>query len=258
MDAPGTDGPVLFARYAYPPNQRGFCGPADHGALLEYGSAQVVDPGLEQLARQFSGAWPYLAFIAQATGAGGPLSRAVVEAYWLGTPLADTVDMAAFGNSVEDRFRPRTGSTWTFLAESIPAGARPNHSFHVFEVYPWVGLLGDDRGVDPLHILDRCRIRWGRVVGGLGDQVVVRYQPLTWDGAALGLGPPETETVTRAAGGVGFVDELAVGDWVSLHWGWVCDRLTPEQLGCLRRSTARQLQITNRKAGHPGPAMTLA
>src|SRR5688572_10653564 len=57
-------GPTLFARYAYPPNERGSCGPPQSRTVFEYGVAAVVDPGLEQLARQFSGAWPYLEFIA--------------------------------------------------------------------------------------------------------------------------------------------------------------------------------------------------
>lgn len=259
-EEPGSspaDGPTLFARYAYAPNERGYCGPADHRALLDYGATRTVDPGLEQLARGFAGAWPYLAFIAQATGLGDPLARRVVEGYWLGTSTLDGIDMQVFGRALEDRFRPVTGSSWTFLAEAIPAGAVPHHSFHVFEVYPWTGLLASYRGGHPLHVLDRCRIRWGQVVSSHGDQVVVRYQPLTWDGAALGLGPPETETATRAVGGVGFVDDLLPGEWVSLHWGWVCDRLTSTQLASLRRSTGRQLEITNRKAGHPGVAMTL-
>ena len=30
-----TAGPVVFARYAYPPNALGYCGPADSGALLK-------------------------------------------------------------------------------------------------------------------------------------------------------------------------------------------------------------------------------
>jgi hypothetical protein len=44
---------------------------------------------------------------------------------------------------------------------------------------------------------------------------------------------------------------------VALHWDWVCDRLTPGQLATLRGSTRHQLAITNRKVGHPGPAMVL-
>jgi hypothetical protein len=30
-----TAGPLLFARYAFPPNERGLCGPDDHAALRE-------------------------------------------------------------------------------------------------------------------------------------------------------------------------------------------------------------------------------
>ena len=57
MDASGLR---LFARYAYPPNLRGFCGPDDHQALLEYGTSGVVDPGLAELAKAFIGPMPYL------------------------------------------------------------------------------------------------------------------------------------------------------------------------------------------------------
>lgn len=37
-------GPTLFARYAYPPNERGSCGPPQHRTLFEYGAAAEVDP----------------------------------------------------------------------------------------------------------------------------------------------------------------------------------------------------------------------
>ena len=46
-----TAGPILFARYAYPPNALGYCGPADSGALLEYAAGPVSDAGLAALAR---------------------------------------------------------------------------------------------------------------------------------------------------------------------------------------------------------------
>ena len=251
-------GPLLFSRYAYPPNELGYCGPTDHRALLEYGSAGIVDRGLVQLARGFAGAWPYLELIAQATGINDPLDRRVVEAYWVGNPLLDRIDMASFGNSLMDRFRRRAGSAWGYLAEAIPVGAVPHHSFHVFGVYPWVGLLGDDRKVDhPLRVLDRCRIRWGRVVAAEGDEVVVRSRPLTWGGRRLTLGPPRLETGTCGVAGVGFVADLQPGDWVSLHWHWVCDRLTQRQLAALRHYTLRQLAITNHQVAHPGPAAAL-
>ena len=244
-------GAILFARYAYPPNELGYCGLPDAGALLQYGAEQRIDRGLVELAHGFAGAWPYLELIAGATGIRSPLDRRVVEAYWLGTELLDGIDMVAFGNSLADRFRRRAGRGWTALAETVPVGARPNHAFHVFGVYPWVGLLRSGRAETPLEHLDRCRIRWGQVVSSEGDEVTVLSRPLTYDGRDLGLGDQRLETARRARDGVGFLDPFRPGEWVSLHWGWVCDRLSRRQLAQLRRSTLRQLQVTN-GVEHPG------
>lgn len=246
----------LFARYAYPPNERGYCGPEDHLALLEYRTLGVVDSGLAGLASSFTGPWPYLELMAQKTGAGGPFSHRVVEAYWVGNDLLDQVDTADFGNTVEARFRPRTGRKWPGMAEAIPGGV-PHHSFHVFVTYPWVGLLTESHRGEPLQILDQCRIRWGRVEAVEGESAVVTSEPLTWDGKRLELGVPRIETVTVALGGLGFTQPLQRGDWVSMHWGWICDRLDARQLGHLKRFSARQLKMTNDDLAHPGPAMVI-
>ncbi len=253
-----SSGALLFARYAYPPNELGYCGPGDHRALLEYGAAQVVDPGLTERARGFGGAWPYLQLIAHATGISDPLDHRVVEAYWVGNALLDRVDMALLGKSLTDRFRPQAGRRFDQLAEGVPAGAVPHHSFHVFGVYPWVGLLGGGAGDQPLHVLQSCRIRWGQILSLTGDQVVVVSRPLVWNGRSLQLGEPTPETATRAVDGLAFLSELAIGDWVSLHWGWVCDRLSAGQLAALQRYTKRQLVITNERVAHSGPAAVLA
>jgi hypothetical protein len=240
-----TSGPLLFARYAYPPNALGYCGPEDHVALLEYGSAGVTDEGLVQLARGFEGAWPYLEVIAAANRIADPLDPRVVEAYWVGNPLLDRVDLREFGPFLEERFRDRAGRDWEAIAQSIPAGAVPHHSFHVFQVYPWVGLMRAGWSEHPLHVIDRCRIRWGRVVSVAGELVTVRSRPLAWDGSVLGFGPLALEQISASFDGKGFVRGLRSGEWVSLHWDWVCDRLTPTQLRALRRFTLRHLRMAN-------------
>jgi hypothetical protein len=239
-------GAQLFIRYAYPPNALGYCGPADSAALFQYGATGTVDHGLVQLARAFEGAWPYLQLIAGATGIGDPLDRRVVEAYWVGNNLLPAVGLAATAESMEERFRPRTGRQFTHLLDGVLAGGVPHHSFHVFCVYPWVGLLSDGRKAShALGVLDRCRIRWGRVDRVTGDQVTVTSRPLTWDGRALAFGEPRPEVALRAEGGLGYLADLQPGDWVSLHWDWVCDRLSPRQFRQLRGYTLRQLEITN-------------
>jgi hypothetical protein len=251
-----VSGPVLFARYAYPPNERGSCGPPQYRTLYEYAASAVTDPEIGELARRFAGAWPYLEFIAGVSRIADPLDHRVVEAYWIGNELLDRIDMAAFGNELMDRFRRQTGPRWSHLEETIPAGAVPHHSFHVFDVYPWVGLLGHGRG-EPLEVLQSCRIRWGQVVSVDGDDVVVRSRPLTYEHGRLGLGPHRLEQVTGGLDGIALAGTLAPGDWVGMHWGWVCDRLSGRQLHNLRRFTLKHLEITNERVAHSGPATVI-
>lgn len=253
-----TRGLQLFARYAYPPNELGYCGPADHASLLEYTSTGTVDRGLGELARGFQGPWPYLTLIAGAAGIDDPFDERVVDAYWIGNDLLQRVSTSAFGRTVERYFRPLTGERYAMLAEAVPAGAVAHHSFHVLGVYPWIDLLRGGRTEEPLEQMDRCRIRWGRVAALRGDEVEVRSRLLEFDGTALSLGEEQPETVTRATGGRSLVDELTVGDWVSMHWHWVCERLDERRLAALRRYTARQLDITNRRVPHSGPGMVMA
>jgi Family of unknown function (DUF6390) len=239
-----TAGPLLFARYAFPPNELGYCGPADYAALRGYGAAAVTDPGLVQLAKGFAGAWPYLQVIAAANHIADPLDARVVEAYWVGNSLLTSVRMRDFGDFLDKSFRARAGRGWGPIAAAVPAGAVPHHSFHVFCVYPWTGLLREGRAEPSLHVLDRCRISWGQVITAPDSgTALVRQRPLTWDGRMLGFGLAAPRLVTT-----GFVRSLRPGDWVSLHWDCVCDRLTPVQLRALRQFTTRHLNLANNVA----------
>ncbi|HET8657728.1 MAG TPA: DUF6390 family protein [Micromonosporaceae bacterium] len=250
-------GALLFARYAYPPNALGYCGPDDPAALLGYATAGVSDGGLAALARRFAGAWPYLALIAAANGRADPLDRAVVEAYWLGNRLLDRVPAGLFATHLRDRFGDRAGRGWADLAQLAVLGARPHHNFHVFGVYPWVGLLRAGPVDEPMRVLDSCRIRWGtilRIHSGLAE---VRCQPLCWDGRRLFLGAPVTQLATLATAGGALAPAVAVGDTVSLHWDWVCDVLDDRGMRSLRAYTASQLRLVNDALRRPVAAAVL-
>jgi len=250
---PDPSGPLMFIRYAYPPNSLGYCGPADFAAFREYAVAGVVDQGLVQLAQAFAGAWPYLELIAAGCGIPDPLDRRVVEAYWVGNRLLDKIPLSDIGDSMQARFRHRVGADFSSLAEGVLAGGVPHHSFAVFCVYPWTGLLGDDRKAKhALTVLDRCRIRWGRVTAVQDDQAVVECRQLCWDGRLLTLGEPVTETARLALDGSAIAHGIGPGDWVSLHWDWICERLTDRQARALRGFTMRHLDLVNYRVEHPG------
>jgi hypothetical protein len=238
-------GPVLFARYAYPPNELGYCGPGDSRALLEYADAETCDGGLTDLARRFEGAWPYLTLIAAAAGIADPLARSVVEAYWIGNPLLERVPPASLAAHVEQRFRPQLRASADDVAALAAAGGRAHHNFHVFAVYPWVGMLRAGHTVDPLHVLNSCRIRWGRVQSVDGDEALIVSRPLQWTGRELVLGPARPEPARLRLDGYGLASGVRPGLWVSAHWDWVCDVLDDRQVAVLAGYTAGQLAQVN-------------
>lgn len=246
-------GEVLFARYAYPPNALGYCGTGDGREWLQIadGAVPITEPITEPIAeraRSFDGAWPYLEFLAAVGGGPDPLGEAVTRAYWVGTDLLDRVDPAAFAAFARRAFGDQRGADWSCLAPADP-NPLPHHSFHVFVVYPWVGVLRRTGSPRALEVLDRCRIRWGRVESVDGDLARVRTRPLTWDGSVIGIGEPVAETVRWADRGRSLLPRVDVGDVVSLHWEWVCDVLTPQERAVLTELTHRQLEITNRSRG---------
>ena len=250
-------GPLLFARYAYPPNALGYCGPDDSRALIGHVTAAECGPDVVALARQFAGAWPYLQLIAASADRADPLDAAVVEAYWLGNRLLRAVDPAVFAAHLVDRFEARAGRGLTDLTTLARLGAVAHHNFHVFAVYPWVGMLRAGRADEPLHVLDACRIRWGRVCAVAAGVVEVASQPLTWDGSELRLGPIRPEHALCATEQGWLAPTVRPGDIVSLHWDWVCDVLTPAQVASLRAVTAHTLRMTNDALARPVASVVL-
>jgi hypothetical protein len=188
----------------------------------------------------FDGAWPYLELIGTSLDR-DPLESEVVEAYWLGTPLLEKIDLLTLGNSMEDRFRARAGLDWEKVSDALNSGGRPSHAFHVFCIYPWVGLLRSGVVTQSLQVLDRCRVRWGTVVGRAGERLLVESQPLTWDGRSLALAPDQVESALPPVDD----DPIVPGDLVALHWDYVCQRLTPGQHRNLMRDHSRHLSMVN-------------
>ena len=238
-DITGIRGAEMFARYACAPNQLGYCGPHDTGLLMGASRDEI-----ERAARQFTGAWPYLQVLSLLTGISDPLDHRVVDSYWLGGGIGAALDPHSVTTELLDIIAPQAGQYWSHLTDDLVDEAAPDHCFHVFGVYPWSRLLGTGADEHPLSVLDNCRISWGTVVSTDGTTAVVSAPRLRWDRLALSLSAPEDRSAEAASRG-----DIAVriGDLVALHWGQVCDRLTPEQVARLKDSTARQLEATNRR-----------
>lgn len=237
-----TRGLVRFIRYAFMPNHLGYCGGAGDQLLLEQAVAGQVDRATLPLLARFSGAVPYLRVIAGANGLAEPFDERVVEAYWLGNSLLERVEAADLYRTLEERFgRQLTGRVRQQVLDKPPQGAKPHHLFHVLDVYRHLEVA--EVG---MAAMESCRVSWGQVTRIEGPSLTVSRQPLELAGTRLALGPPRPEPVLRSLSGRGFVDQVRVGDWVSLHWGWVCEVLDHRRLSSLRRWTAHHLDLANR------------
>ena len=241
-------GALLFARYAYPPNALGYCGPAGAELMLSPNATEEI----ERRARRFEGAWAYLQVIAECSEITDPLDERAVEAYWVGNDLLDRVDPARLVARLSDLFHGQIGGTW----REASARARPHHSFQVFEVYPWAERLTPDRELPgnrvAAQVLDRCRIRTGRVLEVRGEHALVESQGLGWDGRFLTRSDRREEWATWSVGGSSLLEGLSPGDAVALHWDWICDVLTDKQVR--RVEAAEDAQLASLGLGSTGRA----
>jgi hypothetical protein len=227
----------LFARYAFPPNELGYCGPADAGVLLRGDNAADVAAS----ARAFDGAWPYLNAISDAVNGHDPLDEDVVRSYWVGGPMLEEVDPLA----LQSRLRAAFAGQVTGLLADLPDGhALAHHSFHVFVVYPWVRFLDRDP-TTPLKVMQDCRVRWGTVQAVDDDWAVVTTQPLTYTDRILALGESTDERLRWRKDGTSLAPRPTVGQTVSAHWDWVCGALTDEEATALAAATQTTVDMVN-------------
>ncbi len=223
------------------PNHLGYCGGNDQEVLFEHATAGQPDARLAPLLAKFSGAVPYLRTIAAANGIRDPFDPRVVEAYWLGNDLLQRVEAADLYRSLEERFgRQLTGKAREQVLRKPPQGARPCHLFHVLDVYRHL----ESREIG-MAAMESCRISWGRVREVDGPALLVDRRPLVEVEGKLALGEQRAERVLRSLSGRGFADDVAVGDWVSIHWGWTCEVLDARRLANLERYSAAHLALAN-------------
>lgn len=116
--------------------------------------------------------------------------------------------LIAGANGVSVPIDPRVAEA-SWLTTSLEMGAKLHHNSHVFDIYRRAGLMRDGHATVALDRMDGCRTGWGRVV--------------ELEGA----------------------EDIEPGNTVSIHWDWICERLSAEKLRCLSANTRRAISNTN-------------
>ncbi len=236
-------GIIRCARYAFMPNKLSFCGPDKNKDLFYYCSENKADSGLNSILEEFQTLYPYLRFIAKSNRIKDPFDEKVIEAYWLGNQLLERIDQPSLyyhlNNNLEIKKKVKLGS-YRKIEKKISLGAKPHHNFHVFSV--WQQAKNQDLA-RILSSMDLCRISWGRVLKVGSSILETAYQPLTLKDNSLILGSEKMIQVNYQANA--FLKKIKPGDWISLHWGFACEKLNDLQVAYLKKYTQENIQLNN-------------
>ncbi|MBI4414803.1 MAG: hypothetical protein HY566_01015 [Candidatus Kerfeldbacteria bacterium] len=240
-----SDGLLRCSRYAFGPNRLHYCGPDANRELFSYMEHEVADPGLTQILRAFSTMYPYLRMIAHANGIRDAFDERVVEAYWIGNSLLDTIRTSVFYNHLRDeqQIGRRLGKkTLDLLGEKLRAGAVPHHSFHVLDIWKRTGHLEREH---TLESMDSCRISWGTVTEVDGPSITIETQPLILRVGKLALGEKISKKVVRNLGAELEIEQLKPGQSITMHWGVPCEVVSSRQASELKRRTEEHIRLAN-------------
>jgi len=239
------DGILRCSRYAFGPNRLHYCGPDKNSEIKAYINEGEKDAGLEHLISKFQTLYPYLKYIARTNNIKDPFDGRVVEAYWLGNNMLEKIDQKSFyRHLVEDHKikHKMGGKSFTIVEDKIGKGAVPHHSFHVFNVWKRTGH--DDRE-HTLESMDECRVSWGKVIEIDGPSITVLTEPLLYTDKKLFIGTPIKRKLVRRLEAEYDIEQTTVGNFVSIHWGVICEVITEEQVLNLKKYTLRNLTLAN-------------
>lgn len=235
------DGLLRCTRYAFGPNRLHYCGPDANREILSYMESGLADPGLETLLRQFQTMFPYLKLIAEANGIKDPFDDRVVEAYWLGNKLLENVGRQRLHRHLLETLGLKKRSapkTITELERQVAAGPLPHHNFHVFDVW----RLADKKGISgSVAALDGCRITPAKVLTVDGPSITIEYEPVIEKDGRLTLGGTMTRKIRRALESLTDIEQLAPGQFISVHWDVPCEVISKKAAARLKKLTEQML-----------------
>jgi len=234
------NGAELAARYAFPPNELGYCGTPSFRSILDGCLAGERKAGaLENELKKFHAHYAYLSLIARENDR-KPFDPDVVKAFWLGNGLLLNVSRKALRQFiVRDLFGGKQKSARK-LAENLPEGMVPHHSFNVL----YINFV-TDKVEKTTKNYDSCCIACGRVLSVSGTGARVERDSIILDEAGRFAIRQKTQTIALEQKGVRFVRPVRAGDLVSIHWGMAIQKLGLKDATALNRYTRMNMDAIN-------------
>lgn len=240
------NGLTLCARFAYPPNSLSLCGPVKQEDLKWYTSSGKVDKGTPEILTKFTTLFPYLNLIAYENNIRDPFEREVVEAYWLGNKLLNNITAEKLINFAGENLglkKKLNKKRLTSIFQNMEDGGIPHHAYHVLNIYKRTGHTQTDHTVETM---DACIINWGKITKINPGSLIVETKPLAIIGHKLTLGKPILRKIIAQGRKDFLFNTLKIGDFISYHWGYFCQKLNKTQLDNLRFYTQISIDSANR------------
>jgi hypothetical protein len=226
----------IFALYSFPPQRFGFCGAGKERGKEIFDfllGKEILE--IEEIMKNSKAAHFYCQLIAKENKIPNSFNKKVVRAYWIGNKLLEKVRLKKLKEMVKKNFKKPK------LANLLPKTSRVHHSFHVLVTGPIDKTLILTEGMK-----DLCKISWGKVLKILNSRfkignLIVEYQPLLREKIWF-LGKPQKRKIFWHKK---ILPKLKVGDFVSFHWDFVCEKLSQEDLENLKKYTSLSIQVAN-------------
>ena len=236
------DGFELAARMSYITNALSYCGPLKgHELFKKYimTKDESLQKDIASSLKKFEALYPYLKLISEKTGK-QYTDRDVVEAYWIGNSLLDKFkksDMQELVEILKSRGLPK--SMADKLIADMPSGAIPYHTFHV----AYVGVGNVTGHVETtIQNMDNCRVSAGEVVQIIDDKLLVATDTLRQKDKKIIVVPDETKTIVYDPQ---MIPDIKMGDYVAMHWGFACKKLSMDEVARIRTYTLKSLDAAN-------------
>ncbi len=243
-----TKGLLLCARYSSAPNFFGYCGPDENASLIDHLKQKVADKEIKVILSQFDTLYSYLKLISRENKIVDPFNQKVVEAYWIGNVLLDRISNRDYVYLLQEELdlekKMEKIKFQKLKAKVFSTKIYPHHAFHVFNIFKRTGHVNSNH---TLETMDQCRISFGKLKAQNSKlkTVLVKTKQLTINNQQLVMGKVVDKELKIDYKGKSFIKNLKVGDWVSFHWGFVCDVLTERQVKNLEFYTQKAIDFYN-------------
>lgn len=243
-------GLLLCARYSVAPNFFGYCGPDKNSSLVDHLREDIVDREVPSILSEFDTLYFYLKLISIKNKIAEPFDKRVVEAYWLGNALLHNISSLDYADFLKEKFLVHKKIDYKnylqIKGKILTNQFLPHHSFHVFNIFRRTGF---DPSMHGLRTMDECRIGYGKVIKSskckVQNYITAKTKPLMIKTGKLTFGSSIVKEFKLDYKGKTFLRDLRVGDWVSFHWGFVCDVLDQRQVRNLEYYTKKAIDFYN-------------